>query len=571
MKIRSYWRPSPVTTADRWNLVALLDRPATDTSSPADLGPAPAPPAPSSRVGLVVGALWLAVLIGWPDLPFTITFDDAWYYAQVAANVADGNGSTFDGINTTNGYHPLWLLFSVPFFAFGLSGVAAMRVLLGVQLLGWALVIGLVATIVRVAGIDSIGRLDRAEHRRVTRTATVALAIVGLTPMITKTFANGMESGLVGPIHALLLLTAVGCRGRLIDAPRGTRWILGALFALVVLARTDGTMIVLAAGLWSLPDLWPLSVERIRRALPVFAPSVVALMAFMAGNLALVGHPLQVSGEIKRVALTTPRFALLAVFVLGAGWVLRAGRRASARTPDRFLRTHAIWSRSAFHLAGAVLQVGYYVTLSAQQWLWYFAPLILHAVLLAVAVITDFSEEAEIEGRTATRPTARFVGIALVVGLLAGALFQTSRFTDPNLGSIQLANREAAEWVSANLPDDAVLSAWDAGVLGYFAEQPVVNLDGVINSYEYLDALNQGTTATFLAENDVTWVINHGPMDETGVDPDFIPLIRAYFGVDEAAITLERTWPFTYSGTTDSEPWPDGLRPMAVYLYRIDR
>ena len=43
--------------------------------------------------------------------------DDAYYYFKVAQNISEGRGSTFDGINLTNGYHPLWLLICVPIFA----------------------------------------------------------------------------------------------------------------------------------------------------------------------------------------------------------------------------------------------------------------------------------------------------------------------------------------------------------------------------------------------------------------------------------------------------------------------
>ena len=43
--------------------------------------------------------------------------DDAYYYFKVAQNIVEGNGSTFDGINTTNGYHPLWMLICIPIFA----------------------------------------------------------------------------------------------------------------------------------------------------------------------------------------------------------------------------------------------------------------------------------------------------------------------------------------------------------------------------------------------------------------------------------------------------------------------
>ena len=44
--------------------------------------------------------------------------DDAYYYFKVAQNITEGLGSTFDGINMTNGYHPLWLLVCIPIFAF---------------------------------------------------------------------------------------------------------------------------------------------------------------------------------------------------------------------------------------------------------------------------------------------------------------------------------------------------------------------------------------------------------------------------------------------------------------------
>lgn len=43
--------------------------------------------------------------------------DDAYYYFKVAQNISEGYGSTFDGINLTNGYHPLWMLVCIPIFA----------------------------------------------------------------------------------------------------------------------------------------------------------------------------------------------------------------------------------------------------------------------------------------------------------------------------------------------------------------------------------------------------------------------------------------------------------------------
>ncbi|MGZ4716132.1 MAG: hypothetical protein ACXWCB_05465, partial [Acidimicrobiales bacterium] len=92
---------------------------------------------------LAVTAVWVAIVVVWREAPFALTFDDAFYYFGIARNVAHGHGSTFDGIDPTNGYHPLWMLVAVPFFWAGLDGTMAVRVLLALQVLcyGGALVL----------------------------------------------------------------------------------------------------------------------------------------------------------------------------------------------------------------------------------------------------------------------------------------------------------------------------------------------------------------------------------------------------------------------------------------------
>ena len=45
------------------------------------------------------------------------TRDDAYYYFKVAQNISEGLGSTFDGVNLANGYHPLWMLVNIPIFS----------------------------------------------------------------------------------------------------------------------------------------------------------------------------------------------------------------------------------------------------------------------------------------------------------------------------------------------------------------------------------------------------------------------------------------------------------------------
>jgi hypothetical protein len=56
--------------------------------------------------------------------------DDAYYYYKIAQNIGEGHGSTFDGINLTNGYHPLWMLICIPIFSIArLDLILPLRVL----------------------------------------------------------------------------------------------------------------------------------------------------------------------------------------------------------------------------------------------------------------------------------------------------------------------------------------------------------------------------------------------------------------------------------------------------------
>ena len=73
--------------------------------------------------------------------------DDAFYYFEIARNLAAGKFSTFDGgITRTNGYHPAWLLLVTPFYwvfdlesaLFGIKALEIMLIAGGVCLLAVA-------------------------------------------------------------------------------------------------------------------------------------------------------------------------------------------------------------------------------------------------------------------------------------------------------------------------------------------------------------------------------------------------------------------------------------------------
>ena len=108
--------------------------------------------------GIRVGAFAAiaAVLVGgvlWADPERVITgflSDDAFYYLKIARSIAEGRGSTFDGLHPTNGYHPLWMLVVVGVTALAPAGLVPPALAVIVLSIGMGL--ATLAVVARVVG-----------------------------------------------------------------------------------------------------------------------------------------------------------------------------------------------------------------------------------------------------------------------------------------------------------------------------------------------------------------------------------------------------------------------------------
>ena len=531
-----------------------------------------------------VGGGWALLLVLWPEAPFTLTFDDAYYYFGIARNVAAGEGSTFDGINATNGYHPLWLMLAVPVYAVGLDGMDAVRALLLVQV---ALYTAALVTLARVVGRAAgawprLARSSRADdptaRRGAEATVVVAFVLLAANPFVVKTFVNGLESGVSVLLYALLLARFVPT-GPTTVAAATPRWrsITGLLLLCCFLARTDAALLAGCLGLWVLAELrdrpWR---EALTTLAELLLPVAVGIVAYLVFNEVVFDTPMQVSGLHKRASLDGPRAITLALLVTLAGLVLvrtwRAEHGPARERAGRFPLVSSAVRRTGWFGAFCLLLVAYYNALQIQQWLWYYAPLAIYGVLLAGLAVADFASSTLLEaGRdTSSRRALAPIQAILLVPLVVAFALQARTFADPDLRSIQIANRDAGEWIAGNLPEDAVLASWDAGVVGYFAQRPVVNLDGVVNSYQFYEASRDGRIGEFLADEGVGYVVNHGD-DVEGEDPSIRPWLDATFGDDVAAgAQIVHVEPFTYSGTTTgSGGRQSGTRQLAVFVYQL--
>lgn len=164
--------------------------------------------------------------------------DDAYYYFNTAKNITNGLGVTFDGINATNGFHPLWMLICIPVFFFARYNLylpfRILVILLGVLNAGSAIL------------------LYRWISKELTKNAGMLAAIIwAFSPLIhSETSMSGLETGLSVFFFILLIkLVSESIRSET-KLNNGRLVLIGSVAAMVFLSRLDNIFVILMVGIW---------------------------------------------------------------------------------------------------------------------------------------------------------------------------------------------------------------------------------------------------------------------------------------------------------------------------------
>jgi len=194
--------------------------------------------------------------------------DDAYYYFKVAQNISEGHGSTFDGINPTNGYHPLWMLICVPIFALArFDLILPLRILL--------LVMSGLSVATAILLYHLIGRIFSAPIG-----ATAALYWVFSFDVLNIVYRPGLETGIAAFFIVFLIY-------KLYEFERSWRrnevspkqiMTLAVIAVLTMLSRLDLVFVAGMVGLWVI-----FRAHLLRFFLPLDIASIIiaALLAFI--------------------------------------------------------------------------------------------------------------------------------------------------------------------------------------------------------------------------------------------------------------------------------------------------
>lgn len=440
----------------------------------------------------VVGLFYLTYIIG-ADIETILasTHDDAAYYLQIARNLTDGNGLSFDTIHRTNGFHPLWLYCVLPLAVLFDDPQTLYRSVLLLQL-GLVLVTGyLLATV-----------LSRFTGR------TGVLTGLGIFVfLVLRESLKGMETAL--SILLVVVLCWAVIHRRILDRGGKRDFLeMGLLMGAMVLARLDNIFIVIAfLGIY----LWR-STRWSKEAWNVVWAVVGLSMTvgpYLIWNLVAFGELMPISGVLKtsfpNPTLTSYGLAGMGPFHLGlAGVALVQLVYSLHRLKKNRRGVNAEWALAG--LAGGVVLHAAYTALFADWGVfkWHFVTYVLLGALTFGHVAGWLYEQV-------TSPLFRVALTGTICGsLLVAGILSVDRHWGANTPrNWQPVSYRAAIWARDQTDPDTIFAMKDAGNFGLFSERRVINLDGVVNNRRFQDVLKSGALAEYLAANHVRYLVRH--------------------------------------------------------------
>lgn len=514
----------------------------------------------SARIERLVAVLFLCLAVaqfliqvslltnGIEYIASTLTNDDTYYYLQTAWQTKQSGFVTFDGMHATNGVQLLWF-----WIVFLLSLASNAKADL------------LHASLVTCFALNVLCYVPIWRFAKVLKRPGMALLMGGLWAALVAdgTYWLGLENSL----HAFVFWCVVWQAAEFLDRLHAGRQVsilpLTVVLVLNAWTRLDSAVFSAVVYLMSVAALLrgPKRTIGIRHGrgsrigvslLVGGVGTVVALVAFhlMGGSvlpvsalikLSRVGQSGPVLDSLRRVlvssfpdvlphGIATPLVKLFAALASLGLVVVALGRRLFESHRLRTLRS--VWIQLA--VAFVVYQV---VVLGPgagghAYFVWYRSPLFVFWIITLSAAVFVIAAAAgrsisSVAGRVGSRSRSRSGGMArditgpamasLGAVFIALSVFRLLTPSGIDPASMLYIRYHAANWMADNLAQESTCAAWNAGQLGFYAPQAVINLDGLANSAEYYDQVLKGQRPLmdYILENDVSYIVDYVENDLT--------------------------------------------------------
>jgi len=474
--------------------------------------------------------------------------DDAFYYFVIARNMAETGRASFDGAHLSNGVQFLWHYMlvgvahlvpeKIAFLRSVLALCLALNVIAGILIweLGRRLRSIMLADMALIfwAGV-MVERWDTFQGMEFSLHVVVILSILlvlweiwkdpGIKPLrfallgllLTLNYWTRLDAVVFSiPIWAFAVFLLWHRRP-------AVRLGLASLFGLTVLPALGALLYIWVS--YAMAETWlPLSgavkgdyarayfedvgparvlIEQAGWWLKIQSHMLLALVPDRSYQLSLI-FGFNPMSEPAHLILPLIVLALVALGLV-AGW--RKSAKGSPYAPV-FWGGAILWAISAAHVAMMIYALNDFSHVTRHYYGWLLVFWLIWGAILVSSVMEILPKTAQ-------------AGLALV--LICGTLLSYGSMGARFLSSYQVNQenysmivKELASDLSADLPQDAVVGAWNAGRLGFFLDRSVVNLDGLVNDKDYRKLLQaEAPLQGYFQEVGVTHLVDHNKADLT--------------------------------------------------------
>ena len=431
--------------------------------------------------------------------------DDAYYYFSLARNISEGNGPKVDTFNNTTGFQPLWGAICICAFALFHNDTLAILSLLLVSLLAELVTIWLLYQWMS----------DLALPRMAITLMTCWWALSSQTML---NILNGMETGL-----SILFVMAVYYSLKFRNA-----WITGLLCGMAVLARTDALVLGISITL-----VW-LYQRQFRHTMVLWLCIFLVALPWIIFASSIGKPPIPESGQaVRLLTLSAEGFPYhpvsesiwrnpvfhwdqLVSFINFLGWNTIAlypfslFPGLSAVLVCLFIILIMMQFRNAPTLTTAIFLLHILGLIAAYSLFiggfWFHFRYTTSISLLFSALIVGMFYQW-VSQKQIARLYIIFVSAGLIVLHILFNPIINHHTKGLSLTSGGQSFYDSTIWMNQNIPSTSIVGAFQTGVVSYYSDFPVLNLDGKVNHDAYV-ALRDKTMWQYLCQREVDYVVD---------------------------------------------------------------
>ncbi len=423
--------------------------------------------------------------------PWQYPSDDSFFYLQVAYNINEGYGSTFNTITTTNGYHPLWMVLCIILGKIsGNDKILLLQFVFIFQVLLFILIAYL--------------------FRKTCRTLDIRNYYISLPLLATYFLAIGnyaSEAHINGVMHFLLAYYFV--RFKVLNINNAI--LLGVIITFLFFARLDNIFLIISVLIsysFGIKFKW----ENFKNIIIAGTLSLILVTPYLYFNYTKWGYFVPISGAIKSIfpdivfdLNSLGSFGMIITFAS----ILCFFFAFFVKIERDIRRVLFVFSLST------IISSIYIVCLTDHHtnWAWYYVSGVMTIAFFVPISLRYLADKLRISQKM------QFFYITITTLLMLSGISRSwSEYFNPEtrgFNPVQFRSINncrwsinVGKWLDENLqPGSRILIYEWPGMIAYFSNMKLVPIDGLMNDFQFQDELLKLGIEAYVKDKSIEYFI----------------------------------------------------------------